>query len=154
MEGEWRQITDKAMFRTSELLSVDGTAKAQKKNLYNRKPWLKCTAKCPHSHRFCSHEGSLPSRPPAVTVIAAVTTPQPSTSCETKHSLFFLCAALARLLGGLDALLIFLYLAAAHQHTQSPGIGLEWSLQVTSRGLSEEVDLDKVPFKCALERDD
>jgi hypothetical protein len=65
-------------------------------------------------------------------------------------NLLVLCATTTSLLGSLNALLIRLDLATLHGAHESSGC-LEWSLELATRWLAEEVDLDEIALESALE---
>jgi hypothetical protein len=70
---------------------------------------------------------------------------------ETRLLIFDTAATGA--LSSLDALLVSLDLAAGHG-THHSARSLPWSLQVTGRRLTQEMNFDKVALESALERDD
>lgn len=76
---------------------------------------------------------------------------------ENAGNLFLLCATTASSLRGLYARLVSLDLGATatlqHSH-HTTTTSLEWSLQISTSRLSEQMDLDKVVLEGAFKRDD
>lgn len=67
--------------------------------------------------------------------------------------LFILNTTTSGLLSSLNSLLVLSSRGTSLQAGHESGRGLEWSLEVSARRLSEEVNLDLVALECTLEWD-